>query len=215
MIRTAKKTLYLLTVIALYMVRQLALGLDFNSVKEIKKEVESVGNITNPQQVIWRSDDKVILVTEKDIWEYIVSKRENKYIQQRESNQFVGIDKEGNILLCKIEHFTISSYGEFSTKFTVEKGGEKKELYFFETIRPIYLSEKKMVAVTAMDFLEKHFYVIDIASGEMREIEEPKKRRYKYSFPKKTDFKRSYMKNSNRYLIEDLFGNLYLVKTNG
>jgi hypothetical protein len=214
MTRAAKKPLYLLTVIALYMVSQLILGLDFNSVKEIKKEVESVDNITNPQQEIWRGDDKIILVTEKDIWEYIIPERENKYIQQRESNQFVGIDKEGNILLCKIEHFTISSYGEFSTKFTIEKKEGRKELHFFETIRPIYLSEKKMIAVTAMDFLEKHFYVIDIASGEMKEIEEPKKRKYKLSFPKDIDFKRSYMKNSNRYLIEDLFGNLYLVKTN-
>jgi hypothetical protein len=179
-------------------------------------QITMIGNITNPQQVIWVSDDITIFVTDGDIWEYSISQDTIKNIGTRKSNEFVGVDlsKQASkeLIFCQIEHFVISSYDEFSTKFTLsrESEEEKKEFYFFETIRPIYIDEEKIIAVTAMDFLQEHFYTININTGEFREVENPKKKGFKLYVPEEIDFKNAYVRDSERYIIEDVFGNLYV-----
>lgn len=180
------------------------------------KEFRVIPNITTPQQVIWKNDDTILFVTEGDIWEYSISQNTSRVIATRESNEFVGVDfkKVGGkeLLFCKIEHYTISSYDEYSTKFTVKdsEGDIKNELQFFQTIKPIYMDEEKIIAVTAMDFLQEHFYIININTGELREIEEPKKKRFKLHIPKEVEFKKAYIRNEDRYVVEDIFGNIYL-----
>lgn len=156
-----------------------------------------VENIYNPEQVIWKSADEIIFVSKREVWEYVVSEKEASLVRERKRNEFIGIGSDGEILSCMFEHFTINSMDDFSTKLTVLE----KEYYFFETIRPIFLNEKEIIAVTAMDFLEKHFYRIDISNGKYQEIEEPEEEIYS---PKR------YMFNSERYVVEDMYGNLYV-----
>ena len=173
--------------------------------KELMK-TEIVENITNPQQVIWVSEDEVLFVKDEDIYKYIVSQHSSHIIAKRKENEFVGVDKEGNILLCEIEHRIISSYDEFSTVFKI-KG---KELYFFETIRPIYMDAERIVAVTALDFLEKHYYDINIHSGTILEKENTEKKKYLISIERNIQVRKVYVWNEDRYIVEDIFGNLYL-----
>ena len=182
--------------------------------------INMVANITSPQQVIWKSSDEIIFVTDADIWEYSISQDMGRIIGTRETNEFVGVDykkeEEKELLFCKIEHYIISSYDEFSTKFTISRKSEEqeKEVSFFQTIKPIYMDEEKIIAKTAMDFLQEHFYIIDINTGELKEIEEPKKKRFKLYIPKDIDFKNAYVRDNERYVIEDLFGNIYVCVKN-
>lgn len=190
-------------------------------------DVNMIANITNPQQVVWKSNDSVVFVTDGDIWEYTISEDSSKHIGKRESNDFVGIGDDGEILLCSIEHFTISSRDEFSTRFVIremEREGSKenkeskksegikesKQMEFFETIRPIYLDSKEIIAVTAVDFLEQYFYEIDIESGDMREIKEPRERVTPIYIPEEVEVKNIYFGEGKEYVIEDIFGNVYV-----
>lgn len=176
------------------------------SVLPLIEETYLIENITSPEQIIWKSNDEILLIEEEKIYSHIISKRESTFIMERDPNDFVGIDSEGNIIFCSIEHFTISSMEEFSTKFTVLG----KEYYFFETIRPIFLNENEIIAVTAMDFLEKHFYRIILKDGSMEEISEPNKRVFEIDIPKDIYVKKVYGRDSNLYIIQDIFGNLYV-----
>jgi len=172
----------------------------------IIKETYLIENITSPEQVIWKSNDEILLIEEEKIYSHIISNRETSFVMERNPNDFVGIDDEGNIIFCSIEHFTISSMDEFSTKFTVLG----KEYYFFETIRPIFLNEEEIIAVTAMDFLEKHFYKIMLNDGSMEEIHEPKRRSFEINIQTDMYVKKVYGRDSNLYIIQDIFGNLYV-----
>jgi hypothetical protein len=168
--------------------------------------VHMIGNISNPQQVVWRNSREIMVVQNEDIFFYDVYNRKLENVGRRLNNQFVGLDTSGEILLCDIEHFIINSYDEFSTKFTVLD----KDMYFFETIRPIYLNGEKIVAVTAMDFLEEKYFEIDISSGDMKSISKPKRTEYELRVPKSINFKKAYILDERRYVIEDVYGNLYV-----
>lgn len=169
-------------------------------------EITYIENIHNPEQVIWRNSNEVIFVTRGKVYQYIVSENKNTFIREIEPNEFVGMDSDGELISCLFEHFTINSEDEFSTRFTVLE----KDLYFFETIRPIHINEEEIIAVTAMDFLEEHFYRIDISNGKMKEIEEPKRRIWSLDISKDIYFKKGYVFNNQRYVIEDIYGNLYM-----
>jgi hypothetical protein len=105
----------------------------------------------------------------------------------------------------------IFSPNEFSTKFTVKvPNKEDKELYFFETIRPLNINGQRIIATTALDFLEENFYNIDIESGKKEQIPPPRKVKRTILVPKDIQFKKAYVRNEHRYVIEDIFGNVYL-----
>lgn len=129
-----------------------------------------IPNIVDIQQVIYVDMQRVLFVNEEKILEIDVLSREVKEIGKREENEFVGYNN--GLVFCKIEHYIIQSEDEFSSKFTVLNSEKEvvKELKFFETIRPLYIDKEIVIATTAVDFLEKHFYKIDIASGDMEEI---------------------------------------------
>lgn len=153
-----------------------------------------VPNITDIQQVIYADIHRVLLVNEESILEVNVLKRDVKEIGRRGENEFVGYDN--SLMFCKIEHYIIQSEKEFSTKFTVlnEQREVVKELYFFETIRPLYMDNNIVIATTAVDFLEKHFYKIYIESGDMEEI-----------------FLKDIQKKENIVNVrEDVFGNIWV-----
>jgi hypothetical protein len=153
---------------------------------------ELIKDISNPQQVFWRDMDHVIFVKESDIFEFDIVEKTLRNIGSREPNEFVGLDNDKNIVLCKIEHFLIDSEDEFSTIFTING----KVIKIFPTIRPISLKEDTIVAMTALDFLEQHYYEISIANGEIKEIEKPKNI--------------SDVKDKTLYIQKDIVGNLYL-----
>lgn len=129
-----------------------------------------VPNIVDIQQVIHVDTQKVLLVNEERILETGVLQRDIKEIGKRQGNEFIGYDD--GLIFCKIEHYIIQSEREFSTKFTVLNSEREvvKELSFFETIRPLYMDKDIIVATTAVDFLGRHFYKIDIESEDMEEI---------------------------------------------
>lgn len=129
-----------------------------------------VANIVDIQEVIHVDTQRLLLVNEESILEMDVLQRDVEEIGKREGNEFVGYDD--GLIFCRIEHYIIQREKEFSTKFTMldSERGVVKELSFFETIRPLYMDGDIIIATTAVDFLEKHFYKIDIASGEMEEI---------------------------------------------
>jgi len=153
---------------------------------------ELIPNIISPQQVLWKDMDHVIFVKDADIFEYNIVEKTLGNIGTREPNEFVGLDENNNIVLCGIQHYIIDSEDEFSTIFTING----KELKFFPTIRPISINGEIIIAVTALDFLEQHYYEISIASGDMEEIDEPR------------DIGDSENKMLN--IEKDLLGNIYL-----
>ena len=150
---------------------------------------ELIPNISSPQQVIWKDINHVIFVKDADVFEFDIIEKTLENIGKRKPNEFLGLNENGNIVLCGIEHFMINSMEEFSTVFTIDG----KELKFFPTIRPIYLKGDIIIAMTAMDFLEQHYYEISISSGELKEIEKP-------------------LVNVKKmlYIEEDIYGNVYL-----
>lgn len=128
-----------------------------------------IPNITSPEQIIWEDIDHVIFVKDENIFEYDILRDDMTKVGERKENEFVGLGDDGNLILCEIEHFAINSKDEFSTVFTIDG----KELKFFPTIRPISLKGDTIIAITALDFLEKHYYEIHISDGSMKEISRP------------------------------------------
>jgi hypothetical protein len=167
--------------------------------------------ITSPQQVIWRDDNRILFVAEDRLLEYRVDADTTTDIGSRQPNQFIGITGDDEIIFCDIQHYMISSPDEFSTKFTIRvPNKEDKELYFFETIRPLHINDQRIIATTALDFLEENFYNIDIESGKKEQIPPPRKVKRTILVPKDIQFKKAYVRNEHRYVIEDIFGNVYL-----
>lgn len=153
-----------------------------------------VANIVDIQQVIYVDTQRVLVVNEGSVLEVDVLQRGVREIGKRDGNEFVGYGD--GLVFCRIEHYIIQSEKEFSTEFTVlnEQREVVKELSFFETIRPLYIDEDIIIATTAVDFLEKHFYKIDLASGDMEEI-------FLEYVPKKKNFVN---------VREDVFGNVWV-----
>ena len=175
-----------------------------------------IADVTSPQQVIWRDDNRILFVLEDELFEYRVDEETLTEIGKRKPNQFLGIGKDDEIIFCDIEHYMISSLDEFSTKFTVRIPNKKeKELYFFETIRPLDINGERIIAVTALDFLEKNFYRIDIDNGDKKRIPPLRKEKRTVLVPKDIQFKKAYIRNRERYVVEDVFGNAYLVIQKG
>lgn len=154
-----------------------------------------VRNVADVQQIIEVSPYKVLFVNESDILELNVFTRNVKSIGKRKGNEFV--DYSNGLIFCKVDHYIIQNENEFSTKFTVldSKRTVVKELWFFETIRPLYIERDIIVATTAVDFLEKHFYKIDIVRGDMEEI-------FLEDIPNKRDL--------GVNVEEDIFGNVWV-----
>ena len=153
-----------------------------------------VANIVDIQQVIYVDIDTALLVNEKEILQLDVLGRKVKKVGERNGNEFVEYDN--GLLFCRIEHYVIDSEDEFSTKFTVldEERDVVKEFQFFETIRPLYIDNDIIIATTAVDFLERHFYKISVESGEMEEI-----------------FLEDLVKKKNVVAVrEDVFGNVWV-----
>jgi hypothetical protein len=177
----------------------------------LKREWREIENVTSPQQVIWRDDNRILFVLEEELLEYRVDEDALTDVGEREPNQFVGIGRDDEIIFCDIEHYIISSPDEFSTKLTVKIPNKKdNELCFFETIRPLSVNGERIIAVTALDFLEKNFYSIDIENGSKRQIPPLKKVKRTVLVPKDIQFKKAYIRNRERYVVEDVFGNIYL-----
>jgi hypothetical protein len=182
----------------------------------LKREFREIENVTRPQQVIWGDDNRILFVLEDELLEYRVDEDTVTEIGEREPNQFIGIGRDDEIIFCNIEHYIISSPDEFSTKFTVRIPNKKeKDLYFFETIRPLDINGERIMAVTALDFLEKNFYSIDIDNGEKKQMPQLKKVKRTVLVPKDIQFKKAYIRNRERYVVEDVFGNVYLVIQKG
>jgi hypothetical protein len=172
-----------------------------------------ISNITNVQQVLFKNRNEIILVKDSDIFLYDVDERNLEKMAERNPNDFIGMDSNGEIILCSIEHFLIDSYDDFSTKFTVKylSDQSEKEMEFFETIRPIYLDEEKIVAITAMDFLEQYQYLIDLNDGSMEEIV-IEKRKFPVRVPESIEVKDIHFLDKDMYVVEDVFGNMYLYR---
>lgn len=182
----------------------------------LKPGFREIAGVTSPQQVIWRSDNRILFVLEDELLEYRVDEDTATEIGEREPNQFIGIGRDDEIIFCDIEHYIISSPDEFSTKLTVKFPNKKdNELYFFETIRPLDINGERIIAVTALNFLEKNFYRIDIENGSKKQVAPLKKVKRSILVPKDIQFKKAYIRNRERYVIEDVFGNVYLVIQKG
>ncbi len=72
------------------------------------------------------------------------------------------------------------------------------------------INGERIIAVTALDFLEKNFYKIDIEHGEKKQIPQLRKVKRTVLVPKDIQFKKAYVRNRERYVVEDVFGNVYL-----
>lgn len=151
-------------------------------------------NIRDIQQVIRITPYKYLIINEKDILKINILTKKITKVGNRHSNEFIGYDN--GLIFCKIEHYIISSNKEFSTKFIIfdERRSVIKELKFFETIRPLYINRNIIIATTAVDFLEKHFYKISIENSSIEEI----------------FLKEKYEKRFYPNISEDIFGNVWV-----
>lgn len=149
-------------------------------------------NINNPDQIIYINDYKYIIVDDENIFEFNAFNRSLKREDKREPRQFIGVGNNG-LLFCNIEHYIINSEDEYSTRFIILDNNRKvtKELKFFETIRPLYINDRYIYAVIALDFLEQHTYVIDIQKELLIEVN---------SFPNRI--------NRSVHFKSDIFGNI-------
>lgn len=175
------------------------------------EKYQLIDEINAPHQIEWISDEELLIVKEKHIFKYDIYSKSIERVGEREPNSFVGLETNGKLIFCEFEHFLINSPEEFSTIFRIkdENGNLRKEIKIFETIRPIQMDEKEIIAVTAVDILEEHFYKINIDSEEKVEIPSPIKK-YNLNIPKYFDVRRVFVRDKNLYLIEDMKGNLIL-----
>ena len=74
------------------------------------------------------------------------------------------------------------------------------------------MNEEKIVAVTAMDFLEQHSYKIGMESGEKGDIF-TKETDIKTKIKREISIKKIYEFRKKIYVIEDIFGNVYVYRT--
>jgi len=173
-----------------------------------------VEGITSPQQVLIPNQKSILFVQDEQIVQYDLDRRKYEKIGERKQNELVGIGGNGELLFCEFEHFTIYSEDEFSSIFRVKnlEGEIEKELKFFETIRPVYMNDRNIIAVTAVDFLEQHTYRIEVDSGEKKEIFVPRKQLFRPDIPKDILIRNIYEHERKVYVIEDLFGNVYIYR---
>lgn len=173
-----------------------------------------VEGITSPQQVLIPNQKSILFVQDEQIVQYDLDRRKYEKIGERKQNELVGIGGNGELLFCEFEHFTIYSEDEFSSIFRVKnlEGEIEKELKFFETIRPVYMNDRYIIAVTAVDFLEQHTYRIEVDSGEKKEIFVPRKQLFRPDIPKDILIRNIYEHERKVYVIEDLFGNVYIYR---
>lgn len=171
-----------------------------------------IEGVSNVQQAIWVNEKEILFVKDSEIFLFNIENKEKKYLAERKGNEFVGIGRN-EVLLCSIEHYEIQSMNEFSTIFKIynKQRDNTKELKFFETIRPVYMNDEVIIAVTALDFLEEHFYKINIENGKYEEIKIERKK-YNVKIPKGFQMKKAFIRNQNKYIVEDLFGNLYIFR---
>lgn len=189
----------------------LYLLLSFLNYDNMNSNLEVIRDISSPQQVTWISEEELLLVKAEDIFKYNIYNRSLKKIGERTPNTFVSLNHKGEIIFCEFEHFIIESPDEFSTILRVrdDKGDLRKEIKVFETIRPIWMDEQKIIAVTALDFLEEHFYRIDIETEYKEEVPSPFKQ-YSLDIPIYIDVRRVFVRNEELFVIEDMRGNLIL-----
>lgn len=172
------------------------------------KRIEVIEGINSPHQVQWISDSEVLIVKNQYIYKYNIYLKSFEKLGERNPNSIVSLNSKGELFFCEFEHFIINSPDEFSTIFNMKDrdGNLIKEIKIFETIRPVWMSEHEIYAVTAVDFLEEHHYMLDIETGEKEEIEEE----YPLDIPRYIDVRRVFVRDQNLYLIEDMNGNLIL-----
>jgi len=148
-----------------------------------------VDGITNPQQMVWVNPYTVVFAVDGNITKVNVFTKSTEYIGNIEPNVFVGVSNNKELQYCTIKHYLITSRDQFSTIFEIDG----KELRFFETIRPIHWQGNIMIAQTALDFLEQHYYEIDTDNGDMKEIPHP-----------------PMLRNKAAYIEEDIPGDIYV-----
>ncbi len=178
------------------------------------KSLELIEGINSPDQIQWISDNEVLMVKNQDIYIYNIYSKSFIKLGERKPNSLVGLGLNNRLLFCEFEHFIIHSPEEFSTIFRIKdsEGNLKKELKIFETIRPIFINEEEIFAMTAVDFLEEHYYKINIETEEKIEIENPIEEST-LDIPKYIDLRRAFLRNKDMCIIEDMMGNILLYST--
>lgn len=183
----------------------------FGLVKHTPNEWYLLESVVNIDQVIWLDDSHTYIVSEEKV--LLVDLRNGSRVEsgERGVNELVGIDKEGDLLYCRFENFSISKIGEYSTYAKIYNGGREliKEFKFLETLRPILLYDTKLVLVTALDILEERYFEADLGDGTYKEIP-VKFRDFNVYIPKGMQVKEVYYRSNDRYIVEDLFGNVYV-----
>jgi hypothetical protein len=120
----------------------------------------------------------------------------------------VGIADNGELIYCRFTHSLIQSYDEYSTTFEILDSNRTviNTYKFFETIRPLEINSQTISAKTAVDFLEEHYYEINIKNGDYEEIEKPEENKIYINLD--LDWKKIYLYNQ-RMIIQDQEGNLF------
>lgn len=174
--------------------------------------VEPIHGVSFAQQVFWISDTDLIIVQDEKILSYNINSRMLDSVDTRIYNEFVGWDYDNNSLMfCEFYHYWIYDYDEFSSLFKVYDSEHNlvNEIKIFETVRPVYMDSEIIIAVTSVDILEQHLYKIDIVTGIKEEID--------LDMVTNTVLASDsivvsdvFPSSSNRYVVEDIFGNLYV-----
>ena len=175
--------------------------------------IEPIYNIYSAQKIIWLTEQDVIIVDKYDIYKYNIYTEEKIFLAKNDNDYFVGITSTEQLEYCSYTNRRISSLEEYST--TIDIYDDTNTLLhsydYFETILPIYFRDNIIIAKTSVDFLEQHYYKIDIDTGEKEEYY-PNMVNKKYSVKKDIKVKVIFPLNEDIYFIEDIFGNLYLYR---
>lgn len=180
----------------------------FSSVYGKENVINQISDIQNPEQVLNYNNDFFVIVEQENIFKYYFDTKVLESITTRERNELVGLDSNNELQFCRFEHRMINSYDEFSTTFKILNN--QKEIVqtfdFFETIRPISLRGNILIAKTAVDFLEEHYYEINIETGLRKEIDPLIEN--KLSLNIDMEIKKIFFYNQ-RILIQDSNGYIY------
>lgn len=178
------------------------------------QRIEVIEGVKSPHYIEWISDNTILIVKNQNILKYDIHTKSFEKLGEREEDIFVGLDADGDVILCEAKHFLILSPDDFSTILTLRdiNGNFIKELKIFDTVRPISASGGDIITANFMPFQEEEYFKINIETGEKTKIEKPIDE-FPTHLPEDIEMKRVFKRNENLYLIENTDGDLILYNT--
>lgn len=177
--------------------------------------INFVQDISSPTQVIWISQDQVLLSSPNQVYTYYFQENEIELVGPKEVNEIIGVDNLGQLVYCKYDIYmryveedyamTISLYDKEHTLL--------KEVKVYDSFLPEFTDGKYVSGATALPFLTPYKYTVNVDNGEVQKEELRKESVSRNNADLKLTedilLEKTYCFNTERCILEDKFGNIY------